>query len=326
MIESAPASTPANQAIKARVKFVAAADAALKLTLFNASHDVRGGGTVSVKRGDGILDLTASQLAGNPAGAYSLQCTLSIPAANPQFVVAQTAELPIQIAATPPSDSAALTVEPDVVPLGEVFRFVVSYAATTARDLRLELSNSVGSIVATAVQPVSAGAASIDMTISYALATSGAYTARVHVVPPGGTSAQAIASSSVQSVQVVSVDYSAWLLTRWGVILGNDPTSPVLDPDGDGTANGSEYVALTDPRNPASVLRTSLSRAGNQLTVNWPSVAGRNYQLFSRSILTSGSWLPVNSIQSGTGATMGHAVNLTSEGAAKYYRVQVTVP
>ena len=164
------------------------------------------------------------------------------------------------------------------------------------------------------------------MTISYALATPGAYTARVHVVPMGGTSAQAVASSSVQTVQVVSADYSAWLLTRWGVVLGSDPISPLLDPDGDGTANGSEYVALTDPRNPVSVLRTSLSRAGNQLTVSWPSVAGRNYQLFSQSTLGSGSWQSVNGIRSGTGATMGYTVDLSSAGAAKYYRVQVTVP
>ena len=326
VIESAPASVPANQSIKARVKFVASAEAALKITLFNANHDIRGGGTVSVKRGDGILDLTANQIAGNPVGTYSLQCTLSTPAANPQFVVAQTAEFPMQIATAPPTDLAVLAVEPDVVPLGEVFRFVVSYAATAARDLRLELSNSVGAIVATAVQPVSAGAASIDMTISYALATPGTYTARIHVVPPGGPSAQAIASSSVQTVQVVSAGYSAWLLTRWGVILGNDPISPVLDPDGDGTANGSEYVALTDPRNPASVLRTSLSRAGNQLTVSWPSTAGRNYQLFSRPILSSGSWQSVNSIQLGTGAMMAYVFDLTSAGAAKYYRVEATVP
>jgi hypothetical protein len=251
---------------------------------------------------------------------------LATPPGEPLAVVAQSAELSIQIADTPSADSATLAIEPTVVPIGEVFRFVVGYSARIARDLRLELSSPSGSLVATKVQPVAVGSGCIDMTLSYVLASSGAYTARIYLVPTGGTSAQAIASSTVQTVQVVSAGYSQWALARWGVVLGNEPAEPQLDPDGDGATNASEYIALTDPRNPASALRTTLSRVGNELAVNWQSAAGRNYQLFSRSSLSSGSWLPVNSLQSGTGGTMGLNVNLNLAGALQFYRVQVTVP
>lgn len=315
-IASAPPLVSANAPFTVRLKYVAAADATLSVNLLNTGLAVRGSGSVAVKRGDGILDLTVTQLAGNPSGAYTLQCTLA----------GQTATLPIQIASVPSANSATLSIEPSVVPVGEVFRFTVGYATTAARDLRLELSNPAGAVVATAVQPLAAGSSSIDMTLSYALATPGAYTARVHVVPTGGASAQAVASSTIQTLQVVSPDYSKWTLSRWGIILGSDPIGPQLDPDGDGTANSSEYVALTDPRNPASVLRTSLSRTGSQLTVSWPTVSGRNYQLFSRSSLGTGSWLPASAVQPGTGGTMGLSFDLNSSGAQLFHRVQVTVP
>lgn len=315
-VESAPPSIAANASFAVRIKYVAAADATMTVNLLNSGLAVCGSGTVPVKRGDGILELPVTQSAGNVSGAYMLQCTLG----------SQTAELPIQIASVPSANSVTLTVEPSVASVGEVFRFVVGYATTAARDLRLELSNATGAIVATATQPVPAGSDAMDMTISSPVAIAGAYTARTYVVPSGGTSGQSVASSAVQTLQVVSSDYLQWVVSRWGVVLGNDPIGPQLDPDGDGFANGSEYVALTNPRNPASVLRTTLSRAGSQLNVSWPSATGRNYQLFSRSSLGSASWLPASIVQSGSGSTMGLNFDLNSYGAAQFYRVQVTVP
>ena len=320
IVSAPPSSAPASP-IAVRVEYVADADAMLNVSLFNPAHVLRGSGLVSVKRGTGLLDVNVIPSVGNPAGSYTLQCTLTNPA-----LLAQSAEFPIQIAATPAAVTATLAIGPSVVPIGEVFRFKVGYATNTARDLRLELSNSAGSIVATAVQPVLAGSGSMDMTLSYPLATAGAYTARVFVVPTGGTSAQAIASSPIQTVQVVSDAYAQWTLSGWGVILASDPIGPQLDPDGDGSINSNEYVALTDPRNPASILRPSITRSASQLTVSWPTSLGRNYQLFSRSALSLGSWAPANSLQSGTGGTMSYSANLSSAGAQNFYQVRVSLP
>jgi hypothetical protein len=304
-----------------RVSYVTAANAMLTVTLFDANHDIRGSGTVSVKRGSGLLDVNVTPSPGNPAGAYTLQGKLTNPS-----LLAQTPELPIQIAAVPAINSASLAIEPSVVPIGEVFRITVGYATNTARDLRLELSNPSGALIATAVQPVAAGSRTIDMTISYPLASAGAHTARVFVVPTGGNSSQAIASSSIETLQIVSRAYSQWTFSRWGVILASDPISPQLDPDGDGSMNTNEYVALTDPRNPASILRPNITRNSSQVTVSWPSNIGRNYQLFSRPNLASGQWSAVNLLQAGTGGTMSYSASLSTAGTLNFYRVQLSVP
>ena len=309
---SAPAST-----FPVRVSYTSHVNAVLTVNLFNSTQVMHGSGTVSVKRGSGLLDVNVTPLPGNPAGDYTLQGTLTNPG-----LLALTDVQPIEIAAAPTATVATLKIQPSVVPIGEVFRFAVSYSTTTTRNLRLELSNPSGAIVATAVQPVIAGSKTIDMTISHPLAIAGPHTARVFVVPTGGTSAQALASSSVETVQVVSPAYSTWTLSRWGVILANDPIAPQLDADGDSSVNADEYVALTDPRNPASILRPNIVRNGSQLSVSWPSNSGRNYQLFSRPNLSAGVWSAVNTLQPGTGGTMSYIAS----GAFNFYRVQVSVP
>ncbi len=320
-IVSGPLSTPSTAAFATRVQYVAAGNATIGVTLLNSSGVPRGSGTASVKRGSGLLDIIVTQSVGNPAGAYSLRGTLTNPA-----VLAQTSERPILIAPAPAANSVALAIEPAVVPSGEVFRFAVAYSTIVAQDLRLELSSPSGTLLSTAVQPVSAGSENIDMTISQPLAVAGAHTARVYLVPTGGSSAQAVASSPAQTLHVVSAAYSQWTVDRWGVVLANDPIGPQLDPDGDGSTNSGEYVALTDPRNPSSILRPNITRSGSQVTVSWPSRTGRNYQVFARSSLATGSWIAANGLLSGTGGTMTYNANLATSGATNFYRVQVSLP
>jgi hypothetical protein len=52
------------------------------------------------------------------------------------------------------------------------------------------------------------------------------------------------------------------------------------DPDGDGSTNMEEFLAGTDPRDPASVLRLKLSPLGDaRFRIDWPMVPGRQYVL-----------------------------------------------
>ena len=320
-IVAAPPASTATAPIAVRVQYDTGGDAALNVTLFNANSDVRGSGTVNVKRGTGLLEMNVTPLAGNPAGAYTLKCSLTNPA-----LLAQSEVMPVQINSTPTSNSASLAIEPAMFTSGDVFRFAVSYSTTIARDLRLEISNPSGTLIATAIQPVAAGSRTIEMTVPYDAAPAGTYTARVFVVPTGGASAQAVASSAIEPFQVVSLAYSQWALSRWGVVLASDATDPQLDPDGDGSINSNEYVALTDPRNPASILRPNITRSSSQLSVTWATSVGRNYQLFSRPALSSGSWTPANTRQAGTGNPMTYNGNLSTAGALNFYRVQVSLP
>jgi hypothetical protein len=65
--------------------------------------------------------------------------------------------------------------EPSVVPTGEVLRFELGYAASTNRDLHIDLFDSNTNYLASAVQPVVPGSGVCDMTISAPQVAPGEY-------------------------------------------------------------------------------------------------------------------------------------------------------
>ena len=68
----------------------------------------------------------------------------------------------------------------------------------------------------------------------------------------------------------------AWELANFGSTAGG----PGDDPDGDGTTNLAEYLAATDPNNPASALAITHytpAPAGTFTTLTWQSVMSRHY-------------------------------------------------
>jgi len=60
---------------------------------------------------------------------------------------------------------------------------------------------------------------------------------------------------------------------------------PEGDPDHDGFSNLAEYLAGTDPNDPASLLRILNLSNGGQV-ISWQSVPGKNYQVYSTPSLT----------------------------------------
>ncbi len=92
------------------------------------------------------------------------------------------------------------------------------------------------------------------------------------------------------------------------------------DPDGDGASNLAEYVAGTNPRDAASVLRVvALTNGGRQIT--WQSVAGRRYQLRASTNLAMPFGMPVTNVL----ATQAQTVVQDPEPVMgwKFYRVEV---
>ena len=64
------------------------------------------------------------------------------------------------------------------------------------------------------------------------------------------------------------------------------------DPDADGASTASEFLAGTDPRNAASVLRVSIAMATNAtVTVRFPVVADRTYSVLHSDAPTGSPWL-----------------------------------
>jgi predicted Zn-dependent protease len=99
--------------------------------------------------------------------------------------------------------------------------------------------------------------------------------------------------------------------------------APTADPDGDGMNNLAEYIAGTNPTNAASVFKLlSPTNSHSGTAVRWLSVAGRNYQVFSRTNLASGSWQSNGTAVVAAG-TNAQYLDLGGTNGVRFYRVQV---
>ena len=107
---------------------------------------------------------------------------------------------------------------------------------------------------------------------------------------------------------------------------------PNADPDGDGWTNAQEAVTGTNPFDgnpPAGFLRPEIQRipavyqspeeqggeptllSPEALHIQWPTLAGKTYTLFSSVDLSAQTWLPYGGPRIGSGSTLGADIPLT---------------
>lgn len=92
--------------------------------------------------------------------------------------------------------------------------------------------------------------------------------------------------------------------------------------DGSGLTYLQESIAGLAPGNPNSYFRAAISASGTSVVVQWPSVAGKVYQIEARQSLTSGSWTAVGSATLGTGLTISSTIATLSP--AYFYQIEVS--
>jgi hypothetical protein len=117
-----------------------------------------------------------------------------------------------------------------------------------------------------------------------------------------------------------------WRLAYFGHALGlaSDHSRGSDDADGDGVSNLNEFLAGTDPLNPASVFKvTKVAVVGGDVQVSCSTAANRTYQLQRRASLdAASSWTNLAQPVIGTGGVLVLTDSGSAADAAKYYRVQ----
>ena len=85
-----------------------------------------------------------------------------------------------------------------------------------------------------------------------------------------------------------------WMMQYFGHATGQagDHSLASDDADGDGASNLQEYLAGTDPTDSNSVFRlTAAATANGTVSLTWPAVPGKNYQIQYKTNLDDAVWL-----------------------------------
>jgi hypothetical protein len=311
------ASSSTNSVIK--VAYATADEALVTVNLLDSQNRWFGGGTVKVARGAGLLDIPVPLQPHMASGNYVLELFLSAISDWPQPMT-KAEKVAIRVSPAIQEDTIHAIVRPSSIPEGEVFRFVVKYSATTHRDLHIDLFDASTNFVAGGLQPVTAGSGIRDMTLSAPNAPAGEYFVTAFLTPRGQQWEQATAWSADQRIIVTPTAYQQWIEAHWGVLLWMDAAGPEDDPDRDGADNYTEFQTLTNPRDPADVLKASIEKSGSGWTVAWRSSPGRSYQLLQSASLNSGDWTAVGGVTVGTGALI--EIEISPAHASTFYRIQ----
>lgn len=113
----------------------------------------------------------------------------------------------------------------------------------------------------------------------------------------------------------------------WEIAFGlnpNDPTDALLDADGDGRSNRSEYLAGTDPRNGSSIFaaRVVPGPGAGQWSVRFIATAGKTYSVFYKNSLSNPTWTKLADVPaSGTTGEVGVIDSGTSGAVQRFYQV-----
>ncbi len=97
---------------------------------------------------------------------------------------------------------------------------------------------------------------------------------------------------------------------------------PLADDDGDGLGNGAEYMAGTDPTDPASYLRVErLLNAPDATTIEFLAISNRTYAVEFRPALSGSPWQPLGAVAARGTNRLERMFDGTTAPEARFYRL-----
>src|SRR5690606_34489485 len=101
------------------------------------------------------------------------------------------------------------------------------------------------------------------------------------------------ASDEVQVTVEGADPFTAWIEANFNESEQNDPqiSGPEADPDGDSFTNEQEFIAGTDPRDPASFLHVqSVYEEDDDLVIRFEIVGDKGYTILGAEDLEASEW------------------------------------
>ncbi|HVM49145.1 MAG TPA: PKD domain-containing protein, partial [Candidatus Acidoferrum sp.] len=130
---------------------------------------------------------------------------------------------------------------------------------------------------------------STNLTHPYA---AGTYDVTLVASGPGGVS-----TNYQPSLVTALTPFQSWQVQYFGSTT-NPAAAPTADPDADGMSNAAEYLAGTDPTDPASVFRiVSITPQTNGMLITWTMGAGRTNVLQQADSLGSDAFTDIFTVQ-----------------------------
>jgi hypothetical protein len=106
-------------------------------------------------------------------------------------------------------------------------------------------------------------------------------------------------AAPVVTITVLADTDSDGIPDQWEMDNGLSSTEPLdanLDNDGDGMKNGAEYIAGTDPQDPASCLKVEQFGVSSPAQITFQAVSNKTYTIQYTDDLNLSAWLPLANV------------------------------